>query len=443
MVRRRALVLAAALLAIVAVAAGIATLPSLAWIRPGTSTAPSASGGAAAAPTPTTSPSTKTAAPSGSPSAPPPPDVAILDRTDIRARLQAALEKDRVGLFAPGMVASVLFADGGSWSGTSGVADLASGRALSIDTPFSIASISKTFMAAEVLDLVVAGSLRLEDSAARLLPGVLVGKLPLDPRITVRELLDHTSGLRDYLIDHRLGLAVEANPRQRWTPAMALAYAGKPLAAPGVGYHYANTNYVLLGLIVERLTGRTLAEEYRTRFFGPLGLRSASYQGVEAPTAKLPTSYRYASVKRNAVPTSVADGTSIGPFTSIVTAAGAAGSVAASAPDLARWARALYGGDVLPPGARLAMLSDADATLTLKPGYPYGLGVQVNTLDGRISYGHSGRLVGARSAVRWFPEVGIAIAVVTNESRFDPGVVVQDLLAVVAPRTFAGGFRER
>ena len=450
MVRRRAVVLAAALLAIVVVAAGIATLPSLAGIRPFATGTPSPTDVAAASPTtaPTVAPTVAASpapspAPSASPSALPPPDSAILDRPDIRAQLQAILDMDRVGLYAPGMVASVLFADGTSWSGTSGVADLASGRALSVNTPFSIASISKTFLAAEVLHLVAAGSLRLEDSAVRLLPGVPVGGRPLDPRITVRELLDHTSGLRDYLIDHSLGLAVVAKPLQRWTPAMALAYAGKPLAAPGVGYHYANTNYVLLGLIVERLTGRTLAEEYRTRFFGPLGLKSASYQGVEAPSAKLPTSYRYPSLKRNAVPASVADGSAIGPFTSIITAAGAAGSVAASAPDLARWARALYGGDVLPPGARLAMIADADTTLGLKPGYPYGLGVQVLTIDGRVSYGHSGRLVGARSAARWFPGSGVAIAVVTNESRFDPGVVVQDLLAVVAPDTIPNGSEVR
>ena len=432
MVRRRALAVAAALLAIVAIAAGIATLPSLAGIRPMVTTAPSAS--RIMAPTPSAS---------ASPRASPRPAIAILDRTGTRERLQATLDRDRAALAAPGIVATVLFADGGSWSGTSGVADLASGRALSVDTPFSIASISKTFLAAEVLGLVVAGSLRLEDTAARLLPGVLVGGRQLDPRITIRELLDHTSGLRDYLIDRRLGLAVEANPRRVWTPAMALAYAGKPLAAPGVGYHYANTNYVLLGLIVERLTGRTLAQEYRTRFFGPLGMRSASYQGVEAPTARLATAYRYASVKLGAGPVDVSDGSPIAPFTSIITAAGAAGSVAASAPDLARWARALYGGDVLPPGARLTMISDADTTLTLKPGYPYGLGVQVYTLNGRLSYGHSGRLVGARNAMRWFPEAGLAIAVVTNESRFDPGSVVLDLLAVVAPQMIAGGFRGR
>ena len=229
-------------------------------------------------------------------------------------------------------------------------------------------------------------------------------------------------------------------PDERSPLSEALAYAGKPLAAPGAGYHYANTNYVLLGLIAEGATGKTLAQEFRTRFFDPLGLHSATYQGVEAPVALMPTAYRYKSVALNSPPADVTDGTDVRPFTSIVTAAGAAGSVAASAPDLARWARALYGGNVLPTGALQAMISDATTTATLKPGYPYGLGVQVFTIDGRISYGHSGRLVGARSVVRWFPDEGVAIAVLTNESRFDPGFIARDLLAILAPRLDSPGW---
>ena len=209
------------------------------------------------------------------------------------------------------------------------------------------------------MTLVEAGRLHLDDSAARLLPGTLVGGRALDPRITVRELLDHTSGLRDYLTDVKLGLAVEADRRRVWTPAEALAYAGKPLAAPGVGYHYANTNYVLLGLIAERLTGRTLAQEYRARFFDPLGMRNTFYQVAEPPTAQMPTAYQYSSVKLDAVPADVTDGTGVRPFTAITTAAGAAGSVAASAPDLARWAVSLYGGDVLEPATLETMLADA------------------------------------------------------------------------------------
>ena len=425
-----ALVLAIVVVGLSGVPAQIAAGPSA--IASSTSAPSSASVAPTASPA-ATAVATPVATPAASPTVPP-PVLSILDRTGIEPRLQAALDADQQALAAPGMVATVLFADGSTWSGTAGVADLASGRPLTVETPFSIASISKTFLAAEVMTLVQGGTLSLDASAAALLPGTLVGGRAIDPRITVRELLDHTSGLRDYLVDPKLGLAVEADRRRIWTPAEALAYAGTPLAAPGVGYHYANTNYVLLGLIVERLTARTLAQEYRARFFDPLGMRNSFYQVAETPTAQMPTAYQYSSVKLNAVPADVTDGTGVRPFTSITTAAGAAGSVAASAPDLARWAVSLYDGSVLEPATLQAMLADAASTSTLKPGYPYGLGVQEFVIDGRLSYGHSGRLVGARSAMRWFPDPGVAIVVLTNESRFDPGIVVRDLLAVVAPR---------
>ncbi len=435
MTRRRALVAVAAMLTVLAVGVAYLALPGLGGLGPASPrTSPTSTPGGSDTPPSPSALATTTRSPSPAPTPTTPVDVSILDRTGIRARLQAALDADRAVLAAPAISAAVRFADGSTWSGTSGVADLASGRALSPETPFPIASVSKTFLAAEVMTLVDAGSLHLEDRVARLLPAVLLGGQKIDSRITVRELLDHTSGLRDYLIDKKLDAAVEADPTKVWTPAMALAYVGKPVAAPGAGYHYANTNYVLLGLIAEKITGRSLAVEYRARFFDPLALSSTFYQGAEAAVAEMPTAYQYDSVALDAVPRDVTDGTAIRPFTAIATAAGAAGSVAASAPDLARWAEALYGGEVLPAADVQAMVDDALRTEALKPAYPYGLGVQVFTINGRVSYGHSGRLVGARSAVRWFPVAGVSIAVLTNESRFDPGFVVQDLLAIVAPR---------
>ena len=424
------------LAALVAAGAALVGVPELRdAVGLGPSSTPSAAGTSAA-------PST---APSPTPSAEPSPTFrpaspyvpAAIDQYGVRERLQAVLEKGRKDLAAPGISASILFPDGRLWTGVAGVADLASGRPLTPQTPFAIASVSKTFLAAEILALVGEGRLRLDAPAARLLPGVLVGTKPVDPRITIRQLLDHTSGLGDFLVDRKLGVAVVADPTAVWTPARALAYAGQSVAPPGAGYHYANTNYVLLGLIAERLTGRTLAQEYRTRFLDPIGLRSITYQGVEPPTAEMPTAYRYSSIALTARPADITDGTDIRPFTAITTAAGAAGSVAASSGDLARWARALYGGYVIPMDLVRAMVDDATATATLRPSYPYGLGVQVLNIDGRTSLGHSGRLVGARSVMRWFPELGIAIAVLTNESRFDPAPVLRDLLAVVAPRSFS------
>jgi D-alanyl-D-alanine carboxypeptidase len=141
------------------------------------------------------------------------------------------------------------------------------------------------------------------------------------------------------------------------------------------------------------------------------------------------------------VPQDVTDGSPIRPFTALTTAAGAAGSMAASARDLARWARALYGGRVLPAQLLDLMVRDAEVTMTLDPPHPYGLGVQTFTIDGRVSYGHSGRLVGARAVVRWFPGASVAIAIVTNQSRFDPTPILVDLLAIVAPRHIARGLQ--
>ena len=432
--RRLPIVLAAAVglivLATIAIGTGVIAIPGAATTGPV----------AAASPTP---PPSSTPVPTPEPTAPRPtgsPYIATgIDRPGVPGRLQAALYDGRVALAAPGIQASVIFPDGRQWTGVSGVADLATGRPLTPDTPFAIASVSKTFLAADVLLLVDAGLLSLDDVPARLLPTTLVAGAPIDPLITIRMLLDHTSGLGDYLTSRSLDEAVRADPLAVWTPAQSLAHVGPTAGKPGQGYHYANTNYVLLGLIVEQITGRTLAAELRARFFEPLALASASYQGAEPPAAELPTSYRYSSIRLEAKPQDVTDGTDIRPFTAITTATGAAGSLAMSARDLAHWARALYGGLVLPPELLALMIADAAVTETLKPAYPYGLGVQVFTIDGRITYGHSGRLVGARSIVRWFPDAGVAIAIVTNQSRYDMTPILRDMLAIVAPTVTGKG----
>ncbi len=409
--------------------------------------------GLAAVPTPTRSatpgtdateapatnrPEPSLAVPSATPYVPGPVDIA-----GTHERLADALLWGSLQLAPPGMVASVLFPDGHIWTGRSGVADLVTGRPLTPDTPFPIGSISKTFVAAEILSLVAEGRLALDDAVTLRLPGVLVGDRPIDAAITIQQLLDHTSGLRDFLLNAKLNRAMMADHTAVWTPGTALAFAGSPIAKPGVGYHYANTNFVLLGMIAEVMTGRPLAAELRDRFFEPLRLRSASYQGIEDPVMELPAAYAYATNQLDETPVALSDGTAIRPFTSVITAAGAAGSVAASAPDLVRWAHALYGGEVLSAAETAAMIADAATTAGLRPGHRYGLGVQVGSIEGLVSYGHSGRLIGARSVVRWFPTLEIAIAVVTNQSRFDPDLVLRALLNVVAPDAGGGGQRER
>lgn len=326
----------------------------------------------------------------------------------------------------PGVSAAILFADGTMWRATSGFADVKAKRRLTADTEFAIASISKTFLAALILVLDEEGRLDLETPIVAYLPD-----LEVDPAITVRQLLDHTSGLHDYFYDPDIDAVLLADRRRVWTAGEALSYVGKSYFKPGTGWHYSNTNYVILGLLAETLGGAPLAEQFRTRFFEPLGLDHTHYQGVEQPLGPVARAYRFSGPGLRLAPIALGDGSNIVPFTSVVTAAGSAGSLASTADDLVTWARAVYGGTVLTPDSLTAMVTDVAVTAPFKPSIPYGLGVQAATIDGRPTLGHSGRLLGSRTVVRWLPEQGIAIAVLTNQSRNDPNLIARALLRVV------------
>lgn len=353
---------------------------------------------------------------------------------DVRlaARLLATLETVRASRNSPAMTACVVFPDGTTWAGASGLTDLAAGTPATAETPFGLASVSKTFLAAAIMALVGEGRLHLGDSVARLLPDVPVGGLPIDPRITVRQLLDHTSGLHDHLTEGALGRDALAEPDVAWTPARALAYTDAEREPPGTVYWYSNTGYVLLGLILERLTGRTVAEELRARFFERLGLTSLFVQDAEPPTAPLPVAYRLSGRRADATPSPWVSGTPVRPYRAIVTAAGPAGDIAGNACDAARWIRALATGAAIDPALVTRMVDDARRLVATDLTQPYGLGIQVRVIDGHPSIGHSGRL-GHRATVRWFPDLGLGIAVLTNQSRDDPAVALSALLAILAP----------
>jgi D-alanyl-D-alanine carboxypeptidase len=366
-----------------------------------------------------------------SPSGPSPsgPSQAVLT-----VRLQATLDRVRTKLAIPGVSATIVFPDGTSWTGVSGLADVAARTKVAPDTAFAYASVSKTFTSALILQLIGQGRLHLTDSAVRLLPAI---RLKLDPRITVGMLLNHTSGLADFFLNPKIDRPLQGDPTVAWTVDRSLRYVGKRLSPPGAAWHYSNTNYVLLGLIAERITGKTLAETIQTRLLAPTGLDSTWYQAGEASRMPLAHGYRFVGTKRTAKPIDLDDGSGIAPFRSVVTAAGGAGSIAGTSSDLALWARALYGGKVLGPEGTAMLLSDFRKTRDYLPGVVYGYGVQAFTIDGHPSLGHSGRLLGFRSAVRHFPIDGVTIAVLTNQSRADPGVIVRALLAVALPHARA------
>jgi D-alanyl-D-alanine carboxypeptidase len=312
--------------------------------------------------------------------------------------------------------------DGSTWLGVSGLADVSAGRPVTTSTSFAIASVSKTFTAALILSLAEERRIDLDAPVRRYLPTLK----KVGTGVLVRHLLDHTSGLRDYFFHASIDRALLTDTDRRWAAADALRYVGKAYFKPGAGWHYSNTNYLVLGMLAESVGQAPLGEQIRSRFLRPLGLNRTWYQPEEPASDDVAHGYRFTSTARSAKPIDLSDGTPIVPFTAVITAAGGAGGYASDARDLARWARALYG-NVLAPET-VARMIDGTATAAYKARVPYGLGVQMLDIDGHKTLGHSGRLLGFRSAVRYLPDAKVSIAVLTNQSRVDPGPILRSLL---------------
>ena len=258
---------------------------------------------------------------------------------------------------------------------------------------------------------------------------------PVAPATTVRQLLDHTSGLRDFYYGRGIDEALLSRPGRTWDANRSLSYVGKPYARPGTSWHYSNTNYLVLGMLAEAVGGAPVADQLRTRFLTPLGLDHTWYQAAERPRGPLAHGYRFVGPRAALKPIDLSDGSDIAPYTSVVTASGAAGSIASTATDLARWARALYGGEALTAASRFEMVADVARTARLQLGDP----VRPRRPGGLHSRAPDASATRAGSSARGPSPAGcrseqLAIAVVTNASRTDPNRLVAALLEIVLPK---------
>jgi len=258
--------------------------------------------------------------------------------------------------------------------------------------PYQIASVSKQFTAAALLLLEDDGKLSLDDTVSRYVPGVTGGD-----RITLRQLLSHTSGLQDYW-PQDYSFAAMARPV---TPQGILdRWARKPLDfEPGTQWQYSNTGYVVAGLVVEKVAGVPLFDFLQARIFRPLGIRA--HDQDKAVGRGFPQGYG-----RNA----------LGPVRPVVPAARgwlfAAGELAMSAESLARWDIARLNRTVLP--AEDWAEQESPVSLTDGGATGYGLGVSVGRQGGRRYVEHSGEAVGFLSENIVFPDEKTAIVVLTN-----------------------------
>ncbi|MFC5660324.1 serine hydrolase domain-containing protein [Streptomyces nogalater] len=277
--------------------------------------------------------------------------------------------------------------------GAAGLADRSAGTPMTPDLRFRAGSLTKTFTATVVLQLVAEHRLRLDDTVQRLLPDqVRPGNALSDAPITVRELLNHTSGLYDY-ID---GLLPHFRTIDQYWPRDQLIGVGlgrpRYFPAPGTRFRYSNTNYLLLDLIIERVTDRDLRTNLERRVFAPLGLRDTSYP-LAATAIDGAHAHGYTDVSLllpDAPDATRYDVTAFSP-----SEAGASGALVTTAADIARFYRALLRGRLLPPELLRRMLTDTVPTTgAAPPAVRYGLGVYVYATGCGLAYGHGGSAPG-------------------------------------------------
>jgi D-alanyl-D-alanine carboxypeptidase len=328
----------------------------------------------------------------------------------ITTMIQRRLDAARMQGQFPGAEVGFVYVDGetpdgkprfASGSVVSGVADLNTNVPLKTSDRFLAGSIGKTFVATLTMMLVQDGKLKLDDKIANWLGSESwFSKLPNAPDITLRMLLNHSSGIPNHadVESFQKQLLKSGSHNINYQDLLAYVSNKKPLFAAGTGYNYADTNYILVGMIIEKVTGKPLYDQISDRILKPFKLdRTIPSNSVTLPEVV----NGYLEGK----PVVINNKFTINPQWEW-----AGGGLASTAEDLARWANLLYGGGVLTDKS----LEEMFASTAGEDGSSYGLGTMVTRSKLGRSYGHDGEFPGYLADMRYYPKYKIAIAVMVN-----------------------------
>ena len=327
------------------------------------------------------------------------PAVAAADTTALQSQLDAALHDGRSSTGAPAATAAVMRCGQLVWSGADGTLDTSSGRPATPTTRFAIASSTKPFTATLILGLVQRGKLSLKTRLARFYP-----HLPKAKTITIRMLLDHTSGLNDYFDDAHVNQVIANHPDHHWRRSELLKAVKRTLFKPGTKYSYSNSNYVVLGGIVEKITHRGIERVFRTRIADPLGLASSTfaYHPEQSDLFAHPYLRSGSGLQDQFAPGIGVPSDFWGPVWSD-------GGLASTSEDLARFGDGLFEGRLL--NARTLR------TMTHLDRFGGGLGLFHISLFGHKWFGHNGRYAGYESEIWTDRTRRVTFAVMTDLNR--------------------------
>ena len=327
--------------------------------------------------------------------------------------LQNTLDEHRIQLDAKGLGAAVVMPGDEIWQGVSGISGV--GTDLTTDFTFGIGSVNKSFTGAVLAQLHVDGVLSLDDSLSKWLP-----TFPnVDSTATIRQCLNHTTGIFDYRADPTLFETVLGDAARIWTPEEIIeTFVHAPNFAPGESWSYSNTNYTLAGMVIKSATGKEYYEMYKEMFFDPLGLNAsigAPFQTNSNPLADLWFDALIPGIAINISNLFSTNG--------LFSIGNSAGGIVSTPRDMAVWMKALATGKAVSDEA----LNEMKQFLPVGGG-GYGLGVTSGEVNGESVFGHSGNIVYV-SEVFYFPGLDISVALHSNDgTKFDLTAVFADLM---------------
>lgn len=335
---------------------------------------------------------------SAAPRAPAPPDAAAVG---------AFVEKQLVERYpqgGPGAAVLVARGDTVLYRGAQGLASVELGVPLTPDHVFRIGSVTKQFAAAALLKLVEAGKIGLDDALSRYLPDY-----PNGEKISVRQLLDHTSGIKSYTeLPEVMGGTIR---NDLTTAALIASFKDQPVSfPPGAQWAYNNSGYVLVGAVIEAVSGTSWHAYVDTALLAPLGLKHTQYGANDRLIRGMAGGY---TVRDNAWAPMA--------FLSM-TQPHAAGALVSTLDDLHAWNRALHEGQLLKPDLYVAMTTPAGPAESAH----YGFGIARGTLRGHLKFDHSGGIFGFASYLLYVPDTELSVVVLQNadaslNGRGDPG----------------------
>lgn len=305
----------------------------------------------------------------------------------------------------PGVILYVSDSTDGEFTYASGYSNIAASETMTYEHGMRIGSITKTYTAALILDMHERGEIDIDSKASVYLSDSLVSTVDNLGEVTVKQILNHTSGIFNYTETSMFGLTMLNDMDRIWTYADALQFIAEEDAyfEPGTGFHYSNTNYIILGLIVESVSGRSFADMLDSRIIQPFNLDNTYYFHDRTKPEEL--AHGYCDMYGNG---QICDATefTMGHMTPD-------GGIISTAGDMSVFLNLLLYGDILEQSTLNLMTERTEAG---ESGDEYGLGLAFTKTDYGIAAGHSGSMYGYNAEMYTFPESNVTYILLVNGS---------------------------